>query len=82
LNYAGIKSDLLPFICDAAPAKQGKFAPGSRIPILSPEALRELTPDYLLILPWNIADEVRKQNAALAEKGMKFVAALPELVVM
>jgi SAM-dependent methyltransferase len=82
LNYAGIKSDLLPFICDAAPAKQGKFAPGSRIPILSPEVLRELAPDYLLILPWNIADEVRKQNAALAEKGMKFVAALPELVVM
>ncbi|SCM79283.1 SAM-dependent methyltransferase [uncultured Pleomorphomonas sp.] len=81
LNYAGVKADLLPFICDAAPAKQGKFTPGSRIPILPPDVLRERTPDYLLILPWNIADEVMRQNAALAEKGMRFVTALPELVV-
>jgi len=81
LNYAGVKADLLPFICDAAPAKQGKYTPGSRIPILSPAVLRERTPDYLLILPWNIADEVMRQNAALAERGMRFVTALPELVV-
>ncbi|ASY63463.1 hypothetical protein SJ05684_c20210 [Sinorhizobium sojae CCBAU 05684] len=81
LNYAGVKADLLPFICDAAPAKQRKFMPGSRIPILPPQVLLENTPDFLLILPWNIAEEVKQQNAALAEKGMKFVVALPELVV-
>lgn len=81
LNYAGIKADLLPFICDAAVAKQGKFTPGSRIPILAPEVLEQRTPDYLLILPWNIAGEVMRNNAALAERGMRFVTALPELVV-
>ncbi len=65
LNYAGIKPDLLPFVCDAAPAKQGKFMPGSHIPIRSPAALAESRPDYLLILPWNIADEIKRQNAEL-----------------
>jgi hypothetical protein len=56
LNYAGVKPDLLPFVCDAAAAKQGRFMPGSHIPILPPSALHERRPDYLLILPWNIAD--------------------------
>jgi hypothetical protein len=81
LNYAGVRPDLLPFVCDAAAAKQGKFLPGSHIPVLSPAALQEQRPDYLLILPWNIAAEVRKQNAWLAEMGTRFVTAVPRLEV-
>jgi SAM-dependent methyltransferase len=79
LNYAGIKPDLLPFVCDAAGAKQGRFMPGSHIPILPPAVLFERPPDFLLILPWNIADEVKQQNARLAELGTKFVTAVPKL---
>jgi len=81
LNYAGVKPDLLPFVCDAAPAKQGKFMPGSHIPILPPAALTERRPDYLLILPWNIAAEVRQENAGLAARGTKFVTAVPKLEI-
>jgi hypothetical protein len=81
LNYSGVKPDLLPFVCDAAVAKQGKFMPGSHIPILSPTALAVRRPDYLLIFPWNIAAEVRKQNAWLAELGTKFVIAVPQLEI-
>lgn len=79
LNYAGVKPDLLPFVCDAAAAKQGKFMPGSHIPILSPAALVEQRPDFLLILPWNIADEIKQQNTRLAELGTQFVTAVPTL---
>jgi SAM-dependent methyltransferase len=81
LNYAGVKPDLLPFVCDAAPSKQGRFMPGSHVPILSPAALTERRPDYLLILPWNIAAEVREQNAKLAAQGTRFVTAVPSLNV-
>lgn len=81
LNYAGVKPDLLPFVCDAAVAKQGKFMPGSHIPILPPGALTEQRPDYLVILPWNIAVEVKQQNARLAELGTKFVTAVPQLEI-
>jgi SAM-dependent methyltransferase len=79
LNYAGVKPDLLPFVCDAALSKQGKFLPGSHVPILPPSALIERRPDYLLILPWNIATEVREQNAKLATYGTRFVTAVPTL---
>jgi len=79
LNYAGVKPDLLPFVCDAASAKQGKFMPGSHIPILPPAELTDRRPDYLLILPWNIAAEIRRKNAGLAERGTKFVTAVPKL---
>ena len=68
-------------VYDAAAAKQGKFMPGSQIPILPPAALSEYRPDYLVILPWNIAAEVRQQNSRLAELGMKFVTAVPKLEV-
>lgn len=81
LNYGGVKLDLLSFVCDAAAAKQGKFMPGSHIPILSPAVLLEQRPDYLVILPWNIAAEVRQQNARLAELGTKFVTAVPKLEI-
>jgi len=79
LNYAGVKPDLLLFVCDAAAAKQGKFMPGSHIPILPPAVLDEQRPEYLLILPWNIAAEVKRQNVRLAELGTKFVTAVPKL---
>ena len=82
LNYAGVKPDLLPFVCDAAAAKQGKFMPGSHIPILPPTVLLELRPDYLVILPWNIAAEVRHQNANLAKLGTKTVTAVPKLEIV
>jgi hypothetical protein len=81
LNYAGVKPDLLPMVFDAAPAKQGKFMPGSHIPIFSPTELDRQHPDFLLILPWNIAEEVKQQNAGLKISGTKFVTALPELAV-
>ncbi len=81
LNYAGVKPDLLPFVCDAAPAKQGKYLPGSHIPIRPPEALAAANPDYVLILPWNLAAEIRQQLAPLAAQGTRFVTAVPGLRV-
>ncbi|ESW59801.1 MAG: SAM-dependent methyltransferase [Rhodobacter sp. CACIA14H1] len=81
LNYAGVKPDLLPFVCDAAPSKQGKLMPGSHIPILPPSVLAERRPDYVVILPWNIADEVRRQLADLAAQGTRCVTAVPEVRV-
>lgn len=81
LNFAGVKPDLLPFVCDAAAAKQNKFMPGSHIPILHPDVISERRPDYVMILPWNIATEVRQQLAALAEQGTKFVTAVPDLKI-
>ncbi len=82
MNYAGIRPDLIPFICDAAESKIGQYMPASHIPILPPSVLDENTPDYLVILPWNIAEEVMKQNAHLVEKGTKFVIAVPELKIV
>lgn len=79
LNFAGIKPDLLPFVCDAAPAKQGKFLPGSHIPIRSPEVLGNASLDFLVILPWNIADEVMAYQQTLRENGTQFVTCVPEL---
>jgi len=81
LNYAGVKSDLLPFVCDAALSKQGKYMPGSHIPILPPTALSDHRIGYVLILPWNIAAEIKQQNARLAALGTKFVTAIPKLTV-
>jgi SAM-dependent methyltransferase len=82
LNYGGIKPDLLPFVCDAAPAKQGKYMPGSHIPIFPPSAMIANMPDFVLILPWNIAAEIKQQNAALAVQGVQFITAVPELTVL
>ena len=81
LNYAGIKGDLLSCIFDASAAKQGRFMPGSHIPILSPQGIERLNPDYVLILAWNIADEIMEQNASLRQFGTKFVTAVPKLAI-
>lgn len=82
LNYAGVKPDLLPYVCDAAPSKQDKYLPGSHIPILSPDALRADPPDLVLVLPWNIVSEVQGQLADLAAKGVQFATAVPQLTVL
>lgn len=81
LNYAGVKPDLLPFVCDAAVSKQYKYMPGSHIPILPAVEIAKQRPDTVLILPWNIADEVMEQNACVREWGGQFVTAVPELRV-
>ncbi len=82
LNYAGIRPDLISFVVDRNPAKQGKYMPGSRIPILDEEKLQAAKPDYTIILPWNIAAEVRQQNACVGDWGGKFVVAVPALQVL
>jgi hypothetical protein len=79
LNYAGIKSDLISFVCDAAYAKQNKYLPGSHIPIYPPDKLKSVAPDYVVILPWNIAEEITEQNRSLIENGTKFVSFVPKL---
>lgn len=81
LNYAGVKPDLLPLVCDAAPYKQGKYLPGSRIPIHAPEKLKESRPDYVVVLPWNIIEEVMQQNQHVRDWGGKFVTAVPSLEI-
>jgi len=81
LNFAGVKPDLLPFVCDAAPSKQMKFMPGSKIPIYPPDLLAAEPPDYVIILPWNIAEEVVAQNRALSAKGTRFVTCIPKLEI-
>jgi hypothetical protein len=79
LNYAGIKPDLLPFVCDAALAKQNKYMPGSHIPIYGPHILSAAVLDYVIILPWNISDEVVMQNQELKNAGSTFVVAVPKM---
>ena len=79
MNFAGVKPDLLPFVVDAATSKQGKFMPGSHLPIVAPDALRERQLDFVVILPWNIADEVRTNLSDLSERGTRFITAIPEI---
>lgn len=81
LNYCGIRTDFLDFTVDANPYKQGKFTPGTRIPILAPEAIREARPDYVLILPWNLKDEISRAAAYIGEWGGRFVVPIPEVRV-
>jgi 2-polyprenyl-3-methyl-5-hydroxy-6-metoxy-1,4-benzoquinol methylase len=82
LNYAGVRSDLLAWVADANPHKQGKFLPGSRIPVVAPERLSIERPDYVLVLPWNLLDEVSEQLAHVREWGGRFVIAVPELTLV
>ena len=81
MNFAGVTADLLPYVCDAAEAKIDKYLPGSRIPICAPERLELDRPDYIVILPWNIAAEVRTQLEGLQQTGTKFVTFIPEMQV-
>jgi len=81
LNYCGIKSDLIEFVVDLAASKQNKFMPGSHLPIIKEDEIRIFKPDYILILPWNIKEEIEKQLNYVKEWGCKFVVAIPELEV-
>jgi SAM-dependent methyltransferase len=81
LNFAGINPDLLPFISDSSTSKQGKFMPGSHIPILSPAAVDDQRPDFLFILPWNIRDEIISANSHIRQWGGQFVTAIPKLQI-
>lgn len=81
LNYCGIRSDLLPYTVDRNPYKYGKFLPGSHIPIFSPERIRETKPDYILILPWNLKNEIMQQLSYVRDWGGRFVVPIPEVQV-
>jgi SAM-dependent methyltransferase len=81
LNYCGIRSDFIDYTVDRNPYKQGKFLPGTRIPIFGPEKITETKPDYVFILPWNFKDEIMKQCAYVREWGGKFVVPIPEVRV-
>ncbi len=82
INYAGIKRDMINFVCDAAVSKIGKYLPGSHIPILDPKVLKSKHVDYLIIFPWNISCEIIEQNKELSESGTKFVTIIPELKII
>jgi 2-polyprenyl-3-methyl-5-hydroxy-6-metoxy-1,4-benzoquinol methylase len=81
LNYCGVRTDFIDFTVDRNPYKQGKFLPGTHIPIYAPEKIREVRPDYVLILVWNLKDEVMQQMVHIREWGGKFVVPIPEVRV-
>lgn len=82
LNYCGVRTDLLDYTVDRSPHKQGLFLPGVRLPIHAPEKIAETKPDYVLILPWNLREEVMEQLAHVREWGGRFVVAIPEVEVL
>lgn len=82
LNFCGIRSDLLEYTVDLNPHKQGRFLPGTHIPIYHPDRIRETRPDYLLILPWNLKEEVMQQMADVRSWGARFVVPIPRLEVV
>jgi SAM-dependent methyltransferase len=81
LNYCGIRTDFIDYTVDRNPYKQGKFLPGTHIPILHPDKVRETKPDYLFILPWNFKDEIMAQMSGIRAWGGKFVVPIPEVTV-
>jgi SAM-dependent methyltransferase len=81
LNYCGVRSDFIDYTVDRSPHKQGNFLPGTRIPIFSPARISDTKPDYLLILPWNIKDEIVHDMAHIREWGGQFVVPIPEVTV-
>jgi SAM-dependent methyltransferase len=81
LNYAGVRPDLLPLVVDASPYKQGRYLPGSRIPVKAPAVIDEIRPDYVLILPWNLRPEITSQLANVRQWGGRFVTAVPNLCI-
>jgi hypothetical protein len=82
LNYCGIKSDLIDFVVDANPHKQGKWLPASHIPVVAEDTLRQQRPDYVLILPWNLREEIVRQLDYIREWGGKFVVPIPHLQII
>lgn len=82
LNYCGIRGDFLDYTVDLSPHKQGRFLPGTHIPVFHPDKVRETRPDYLLVLPWNLRDEIISQMAHIREWGGRFVVPIPEVQVL
>ncbi|TGK79427.1 methyltransferase domain-containing protein [Leptospira bourretii] len=82
LNFAGIRHDLISFVVDKNPSKQGKFLPGNRIPIVDEEVLESVKPDYVIILPWNLKDEVIQQLNASGNRTNQYVIAIPDLTIL
>ena len=82
LNYCGVRGDFLDYTVDRSPHKQGRFLPGTRIPIHAPERIFETRPDYVLILPWNLKEEIMEQMSGIREWGGRFVVPIPELKVL
>lgn len=82
LNYAGIKKDLIPYVVDLSPSKIGKYLPGSRIPIVDEMTIRNDCPNYVVIFPWNLKDEIIEQLTYIRKWGGKFVIAVPKLIIL
>ncbi len=82
LNFCGVGRDVIDYTVDRSPYKQGKFLPGSRLPILHPDAIRQTRPDYLFILPWNLEREIREQMAHIRDWGGRFVVPVPEVKIV
>ena len=82
LNYCGIKKDMIDFVVDANPHKQNKFLPGSHVPIVNENTIKETKPDYIIIFPWNIKDEIVEQLKYIRNWGGQFVIAIPELQIL
>ena len=81
LNFAGVKSDLIKYVVDRSPHKQGKYMPGSRIPIVSEDRIKSDKPDYVVIFPWNLSEEIAEQLSYLSSSGTEFVTAVPQLSI-
>jgi hypothetical protein len=79
LNYCGIRTDFLDYTVDRNPYKQGKFLPGTHVPILDPDNIKKTKPDYVLILPWNIKEEIMNQLSYIRDWGGRFIVPIPEV---
>jgi hypothetical protein len=82
LNYCGVKSDVIKFVVDASPYKQGKFLPGSHIPVVNENEIRKSKPDFVIILPWNIKQEIIEQLKYIKEWGGRFVIPISKLGIV
>jgi hypothetical protein len=81
LNYCGIRTDFVDYTVDLNPLKQGKFLPGTHLPILHPDVIKQHKPDYILILPWNIKDEIVEQLSYVRGWGGKFIVPIPTAAI-
>jgi hypothetical protein len=79
LNYCGIRTDFLDYTVDRNPYKQGKFLPGTHVPILHPDKIKQTKPDYVLILPWNIKEEIMNQLSYIGDWGGRFIVPIQEV---
>ena len=82
LNYCGIRADMISFVVDASPHKQGKYLPGSRIPVMEKKIIQDVKPDFILILPWNIKDEIMDELQGLSVTGMQNLLLLYPLTIL